>query len=344
MAEEPAGEMDVRRHRIHLPFWSRQHPLSEAAQLRTQNWAQGRGLITSPRALGKFEALGYGRLMSYACPAAAPEDLQLVVDWNTLFFVFDDLQGNAVATGRPAAYERLRRLARRTIEEHGKSDTQHPALDALADLCRRTFPGRSAAWARRFELNLEIWLTGHARENAFRLAGVTPALEEYIRLRRDASTVYPNCDVFELAERVEIPEALYFRGNYQELVAATADIMCWVNDIHSLSAELAAGDPINLVVVLREHRGLSLSRALREVTEMISARVRDHQAAARALVADMEALELPPGVRDGVLRCVRDQGSWAAGMELWDRTDTIRHAVSEFSSDGHLPGYADELL
>jgi hypothetical protein len=267
-----------------------------------------------------------------------------MVDWNTLFFVFDDLQSKALATNRPAEYERLRRLAGQTIEEHGMRVVDHPALDALSDLCLRTFPGRSPAWTRRFELNLETWLNGHARENAFRLAGTIPAPHEYIRLRRDASTVHATCDLIELSECVEVPDALYFRGRYQELIAATADIMCWINDIHSLSAELVVGEPMNLIVVLREHRGLSIEEALHEVTQMISVRVSEHQAAAHSLAADMDGLTLSAEVRDGVRRCVRDQGSWAAGMELWDRTDTIRHAVSELSEDDRLPGYADEIL
>ncbi|MFL6116339.1 MAG: terpene synthase family protein [Catenulispora sp.] len=344
MVGDSAWEVDVRRCRIPLPFWSQQHPLSAAAQHCTQDWAHRHGLIRSDHALSKFEALGYGRLTSYACSTATPEHLQLMVDWNTLFFVFDDLQGNALTAGRPEAYERLRRLARQTIEEHGGRVVDHPALHALSDLCRRTFPGRSPAWTARFELNLEIWLTGHARENAFRLAGVTPTPDEYIWLRRDASTVYPNCDLIELTECVEVPDALYFCGRYRELAAATADIMCWINDIHSLPAEAVTGDPMNLIVVLRKQHHLSMGEALRDVAAMISARVGEYQAAAHALTADMDTLKLPAEVQDGVRRCVRDQGSWAAGMELWDRTDTIRHAVSELSGVDRLPSYAEKLL
>ncbi|RSD14785.1 hypothetical protein EIY87_24695 [Amycolatopsis eburnea] len=217
-------------------------------------------------------------------------------------------------------------------------------MAAVADLCTRTFPGRGPEWERRFALNLETWLAGHARENAFRAAAVPPGSAEYVRLRRDASTVLPNCDLIELTEGAEIPDALYYRGAYQEVVAATADIMCWANDVHSLPGELAAGDPINFVVVLAEERRLDWPAAVRCVCDRIADRVAERTAAERRLDADLAELELPDDLRRAVRRGVANQGSWAAGMERWDRTDTIRHAAPKFTDETGRAGYAENLL
>lgn len=343
MDDHPPRGIASHQREIHLPFWSGKHPRGDDFQRRTQQWAHRFGLIRDESTLEKFDALGYGRLMSYAAPDAHADDLQLLVDWNTLFFVFDDIQDDALLAGKRAEYERLRQQVREVVEHRGRFHG-HPVAVAVSDLCSRTFPGRGTDWARRFALNLEIWLTGHARENAFRLAAVPPGAAEYVRLRRDASTVLPNCDLIELTEDVEVPDALYYRGAYQEIVAATADIMCWINDVHSLSAELAVGDPINLAVVLAGEKGLNLPEAVEIVCDRISERVAERDAAERRLDVDMEELDLPEHVRRGVRRCVRNQGSWAVGMELWDRTDTIRHAAPKFTDEHGRSGYAEKLI
>ncbi|MEV5156463.1 hypothetical protein AB0K81_31760 [Streptomyces werraensis] len=325
--------MDASQYQQHvfdLPFPSNQHPRAAEAQDHTREWAQSHGLLRGAHALSRFDALGYGRLMAYACPTAPFEQLLLIVDWNTLFFMADDLQSEAVASQRTAEYERLRHAALDVINSKGERDVlDHPVLTGLTDLCRRTFPGRSTQWSGRFSLDLERWLTGHARENAYRSAGVTPDPEQYTQLRRDASTVFPTLDLMEVAEHVEIPPPLYYASDYQALVTSTADIMCWINDVHSLSVETAGGDAINLIVVLHEHRGLTYEAAAAEVVRMIGERVAAHQAAAEAFV---RALDTEDPTAAAIGRVVRDQGSWAAGMERWDRLDTVRHQIASLST------------
>lgn len=98
----------------------------------------------------------------------------------------------------------------------------------------------------------------------------------------------------------------------------------------SLSAELAAGDPINLAVVLAGEHGLGLEAAVQRVCDMILERVAARGTAERRLDADMAELGLPEDLRQAVRRSVRNHGSWAVGMELWDRTDTIRHVAPKF--------------
>ena len=344
MDENSAGDTDWRHREIWLPFRARRHPRADEAQRTTREWAHRLGLIRSDSTLRKFDALGYGRLMSYAAPDASDDDLQLLVDWNTLFFVFDDIQDDALLAGKRVEYERLRRQVLETIDQRGRRPSWHSVVAAVSDLCDRTFLGRSADWAQRFALNLEIWLTGHARENAFRAAGVAPGFAEYARLRRDASTVLPNCDLIALAAGAELPDALYFGSAYQDIVAATADIMCWTNDVHSLAAELTAGDPINLVVILARERRMGWADAVERVCDLIAGRVADWHDAECRLAADLSELGLPQDVKSAVRRSAGNQGSWAVGMELWDRTDTIRHVAPKFADENGRAGYAENLI
>ncbi|MBR7677512.1 hypothetical protein KDA82_31900, partial [Streptomyces daliensis] len=67
-------------------------------------------------------------------------------------------------------------------------------------------------------------------------------------------------------------------------------------------------------------------------------------AASGELPGVMAELGLTHTSREAVLRCVRDQQSWAAGMENWDRTDTIRFAPSELPAHGGTASYVEDLL
>jgi len=77
----------------------RRHSRGDEAQAATRQWVHRLGLIRSEGTLRKFDALGYGRPMSYAAPDARDEDLRLLVDWNTLFFVFASCTGPGRRSG-----------------------------------------------------------------------------------------------------------------------------------------------------------------------------------------------------------------------------------------------------
>ncbi|MFI5608308.1 hypothetical protein [Amycolatopsis sp. NPDC051903] len=327
---------------LRLPFVTATHPEAQRSQELTEAWCRRLGLLRSPEVAAKFHALGYGRIMATLCPEAPLEGLVLITDWNSFFFVTDDQQNVAVTTGRVELYESLVATMRRIIDGDDRPalHDNHPLVEALRDLLGRTLPGRPAPWVARFRHNLDRWLTGHLAENAYRTSGTVPTVADYVAVRRDASTVLPTLDLVEFVEGAAIPDALYRTPQYRTLVLGTADIMCWINDIHSLHME--QGDPINLVTVLEHHEHLGVQDAIDAVAARIEARVEDHLAAARELPRTMAALGL-----DGlapVVRCAQDMQSWAAGMEAWDRTDTIRFADAEAPAPGAKASYVDDLL
>jgi hypothetical protein len=324
---------------VRLPFPTASHPRARHVQETTEDWCRQHGLLRDPRVVAKFRALGYGRVMSTLVPRVPFAGLALVVDWNSFFFITDDQQNVAVTTNRADRYEELVASMRHVIAGRPVQD-RHPLLAALRNLLLRTLPGRPGYWTARFRENLDRWLSGHLAENAYRSSGTVPEIADYVTVRRDASTVLPTLDLVELVEGATVTDELYRSPQYQALVLGTADIMCWINDIHSLHME--KDDPINLVTVLDHHQHLGTRRAMAAVAERVAARVADHLAAARELPELMRVLGVAP--RAPVLRCVFDMGSWAAGMESWDRTGTIRFAHSEVPADGTVASYVDDLL
>ncbi|MCE7004416.1 hypothetical protein LWC34_16460 [Kibdelosporangium philippinense] len=328
---------------LRLPFATATHPQTQQIQESTERWCREFGLLRSPSVVKKFRALGYGRIMSTLTPYAPFDGLALIAHWNSFFFVTDDQQNIAVTSNRTALYEDLVASMRQLIAGFGSTaHDDHPLIGALRDLLIRTLPDRPAYWITRFRHNLDLWLTGHKTENSYRVANKVPEVEDYIAVRRDASTVFPTLDLVEMVEQATIPNDLYHSPEYQTLVLGTADIMCWINDIHSLHME--KGDPINFVTVLDHHEHLGIQKAIDAVAARISSRVLDHLNAAHKLPETMTAFGIGFDEEPAVLRCVQDQQSWAAGMEAWDRTGTIRFADSEVPGHGTKASYVEDLL
>jgi hypothetical protein len=327
---------------VRLPFVTATHPQAPRLQELTEQWCQEFGLLRSPDVVTKFSALGYGRIMATLCPYVPLDTMSLITDWNSFFFIADDQQNNAITTNRVRRYEDLADAVRHVIADDTNPTPadDHPIVAALRDLLRRTLPDRPPYWQARFRANLDLWLTGHLAENSYRLSGTVPQVPDYISVRRNASTVLPTLDLVEMAERAMISDELYRTPQYRTLVLGTADIMCWINDIHSLHME--QDDPINFVTVLTHHQHLETQRAMDAVAARIAARVQDHLTAARELPLAMDGLE--PAAQKAIMWCVQDQQSWAAGMEAWDRTDTIRFADSEVPTRGTTASYVEDLL
>lgn len=326
---------------LRLPFDTATHPGAGRVQELTEAWCRKFGLLRSPDVAAKFRALGYGRIMATLCPEAPLAGLALVTDWNSFFFITDDQQNIAVDTGRTGRYEALVATLRQVIAGAPPANG-HPLVVALRDLLSRTLPNRPAYWVARLRHNLDLWLTGHLAENAYRTAGTVPTVADYVRVRRDACTVLPTLDLVEMIEGATVPDTLYRTPQYETLVLGTADIMCWINDIHSLHKE--QGDPINLVTVLDHHQHLGVRSAIDAVAERIATRVREYRTAARELPGTMTRLGVSPADQVPIMRCVRDQQSWAAGMETWDRTDTIRFADTEVPGPGGTASYVEDLI
>ena len=259
---------------VKLPFSTAIHPRYAEIQGATELWCRKFDLLRSPTVRAKFHALGYGRVMSTLLPNAPFAGLALVADWNSFFFIADDQQNNAVRTERTRAYEDLVDGMRAVISGRSRSAQagNHPLLSALGDLLERTLPDRPAYWVTRFCRNLDAWLAGHLTENAYRVSGTVPTVEGYISVRRDASTVFPTLDLVEVIEGASISDALYESDHFRTLLLGTADIMCWVNDVHSLHME--RDDPINFVTVLAHHEKIGTQSAIDAVTARIQARVK----------------------------------------------------------------------
>ena len=188
-------------------------------------------------------------------------------------FLRDD-KGNESAEGRnpnrlSAADSRLLD----TLEGAEPGEEDEPLAHALCDLRERVhgylranvLPG---VWMRRLVRAVREHLEATLWEAANRARGSVPPLESYVRMCPLTGGLSIVTELVEIVEGSHLPAEVREQKTVRRMTEASHNITCWANDIISLEKELAAGEVNNLILVLREERGLTLQQAVDEAAQM----------------------------------------------------------------------------
>lgn len=330
---------------IPLPFPRRINPLAKAVDRHNRAWARRFGLVGSDAAARRFDDSDYGGFAARAYCTAAYEDLALCVEWMSWYALLDDqLSEGAYNTAR-AWYRALPGLCTAVLHPEQDTDSQaSPAVRALADMCRRTFSRTPSTWYERFAAHLLSTLRSLAAEaTADRRLHGDLNVEQYLALRRATAGVPFYVDLIELAEHAEVPEAVCRTPAFQELVAATTDLVCLHNDLYSLDKELARGNVLNLVLVLERVHGMARDQALGAVAARATQRVEQFCAARHRLRATLARMGVDGAAIEEIGRCVTGMQDWVNGNLEWCRY-TPRYGHVEYTAAGNRPSYLEDLL
>ncbi len=330
---------------IPLPFPRRINPLAEAAERHNRAWARRFGLIGSDAAARRFDASDFGGFAARAYCTATYEDLALCAEWMSWYALLDDQLSEGAYNTAQAWDRALPSLCTTILHPEQKTDSQaSPAVRALADMCRCTFSRTPSTWYERFAGHLLSTLRSMAAEaSADRRLHGDLDVEQYLVLRRATAGVPFYVDLIELAEHTEVPEAVCRMPAFQELVAATTDLVCWHNDLYSLDKELARGNVLNFVLVLERVEGMARDQALRAVVTRATQRVEQFRAARHRLLATSARIGLDPAAIEEVERCVTGMQDWVNGNLEWCRY-TPRYGHVEYTAAGTQPSYLEDLL
>ncbi|MGW1141187.1 terpene synthase family protein, partial [Streptomyces zhihengii] len=103
----------------------------------------------------------------------------------------------------------------------------------------------------------------------------------------------------------------------REMREVTADVVIFVNDIVSLTKEIAAGDVNNSVLVLRGHKSCSLDEAVDLTAALANRRIARFGELAASLPAALHARGVPAEVRGHVDHYVEGMRHVMAGNLAW---------------------------
>ncbi|WP_416520556.1 terpene synthase family protein [Streptomyces achromogenes] len=294
---------------IACPFPFSVSPYAPQAREHVTIWARDTNLLRGHHARERFERADFGWFAALVYPTADAETLNLMADWFAWLFLVDDQLDDGDFGRSPERMAQAVRLMGRILGDPAtRLDAPLPPVaDALVDLWHRTAGRASPTWRRRFADHLERCLTtATVWEGENRVCGAVPSEDSYIVNRRHTGAIYVCMDLIEIAEGVEIPTEHYTAPTFRTALDAACDIVCWVNDVYSLSKERSLGEVHNLVYIVEHHRGLQEHQALKEVEVAISKRTEVFLAAQERLLHDHS--EDAPWLRSSL-----------AGMRTWMR-------------------------
>lgn len=316
-----------------LPFTTTTRAEAQQVNAETTLWALDRGLINEDSA-DAFTGIGCGHLAARVSGGTSLSDLVTLARWMAWSFVLDDQHDYVIRRGRLHQWRPVARAICGYVEGQAiPAHCRNPLTDAFAELYDRALAGMGAVTAGRFRAHVPQMLRSLDQEAENRTCAGTPAVGDYVLMRRQSSQLPAMLDMSEAALGAEVPAPVHASPVFQELVWSAVDVISWGNDVFSLHKERSCGDTNNLAVLLMRHNGLSAAQAVDDIRLRIAARVEDFLRAERQLPEQLAALgPLSPAQHATVLKCVANHKDWMTGADRWQRSECTRYSDPQWTS------------
>lgn len=295
---------------FYCPFPKRLNRHAEAAQQHTLAWVQRFGLV-SEAAFLRLQASRFGYLAARAYPDAGEEELKLVCDWNTWLFIRDD---QCDETGLGKDPQKLAELHQRwlgLLMGRPCSGKDGALSQALLELWHRLRACSSLAWQARFIASVAEYFESSVWEAQNRALRTCPDLATYASMRPYTGGLYTDLELIEVVEHIALPLQIRCHPVLKRLARLANDVVCWSNDVFSLSKESAQGDFHNLVVVLARQNGLEIQEAAEQAVQMCNAQVK------RFLALEKRLPDFPSPHAQAVAKYLDVLRAWMRGNLDW---------------------------
>lgn len=301
---------------LYCPFEPEIHPDASSVHENSIRWARSRGVLHTKQREVTAEKARTGWLVARGFPAAAPQGLQWAADWLILFCALDDyIEMQRRAADVEPNLQNLLELFR-----SGNEQSRHvPFSAAMLDLRRRLLMLAPPGQVARFVDQLEKLFEGFVIEARNREHGFVPSLASYLQLREVTVGLKAMFAPAELLGGFSMPDDTYRHPALLQLVTRTSNIVGWANDLFTYEKEIRHGDIHNLVTVLMNERGLTVSQAVQQATKF-------HDDEVRRFQTDVERLpsfDLTGAAVDSYVRMLK---CWIRGHLDWAR-ETGRYAA-----------------
>ncbi|HKS43806.1 MAG TPA: terpene synthase family protein [Amycolatopsis sp.] len=309
--------------RFYTPYPARLNPNLAQAREHSKAWAAGMDMIDEVIWDEQdFDSHDYALLCAYTHPDAPGPVLDLVTDWYVWVFYFDDHFLDRYKRTRDLAGARryLDRLpAFMPVDGESTEEPGNPVERGLADLWRRTVPGRSADWRRRFAestrnlLNESLWELANINE------GRLPNPIEYIEMRRKVGGAPWSANLVEHAVGAEVPAAIAGTRPMRVLRDTFSDGVHLRNDLFSYEREVTdEGELANCVLVFEKFLGLPTQQAADAVNDLLTSRLHQFEhTCVTELPPLFEMHGLDPKSRSDTLAYVKGLQDWQSGGHEW---------------------------
>ncbi|QJB30459.1 hypothetical protein HF329_03740 [Chitinophaga oryzae] len=239
------------------------HPLEAQTEEETSNWIDHEYLFLTDTQRTFYKQCRFGMISSCFYPQATSKALTIGARLVLLLFIHDDYTDNIdIYQLRPYLLKSEAIMAGQDVPcQRGDLLYQFKLFrDALLPLA-------PAAWMQRWCCNLNYFYEGMIMERCF-TPDHYPSVPHYMFLREHLIGIYIYQDIVELYMSSFMPYALLSHPHVRELRRHAALIISWCHDYYSAKRELAAGQMMNLVLVIRQAYQCSLEDAYAEAARI----------------------------------------------------------------------------
>ncbi|MFK0045976.1 terpene synthase family protein [Streptomyces sp. NPDC090741] len=254
------------------------------------------------------------------------------------FIVDDELDDGPIGRD-PAACEAA---ITRMIAVFDGDVADDPLTRALGDLWPRLAEGKSMSWQKSFWAGQATWLWTTYVEAVNRVTGHIQSVPEYQQHRCNSIGEYMMMDLCEVGTRIDLPDAVRRLPAMRTLRQSAAGQIGTFNDICSARKDMAAGNRLNLVLLLKEENELSLQEAVERANGIATDWLTKLNAARAALGGQLDAAGITGDTRedalaaaDNVIALVRGNFDYHFMAERY--TDPLERNIG-------APDYVGDLL
>ncbi|MEV0247341.1 germacradienol/geosmin synthase [Nocardia sp. NPDC050712] len=313
---------------FYTPYPARLNPNVESARSHTMEWAAEMGFFEPQEGRhiwseADLTAHDYGLMCAYTHPDCDRDHLNLVTDWYTWVFYFDDhfLELFKRQLDKAGAEQHLKRLhSFMPIDDPDSApEPRNPAERGLDDLWRRTAPHMTTGWKRRFVANTSALMEESRWELENIVSGRIANPIEYFEMRRRVGGAPWSADLVEYAVGMEIPDRLTGQRPIRVLRDTFADAVHLRNDLFSYEREvLEEKENSNGVLVVETFFQVPTQRAVDIVNDMLTSRVQQFEHTAVTEVPIMfGATGATPDEGSAVAAYIKGLQDWQAGGHEW---------------------------
>jgi Terpene synthase family 2, C-terminal metal binding len=304
------------------------NPFADTIVERTVDWVRRFGLASNEEAI---EQLRIGRVLDAGprlVPTAPLEQARAIADWTAYLIILDD-EFDGRELGRTPLLA-ARAIATIVDALREPSRIWHPEPSALArataDLALRFEAlAPTIRWFEGFLAQAEAHIGSKVTEAEVRAAGDVLDVREYVELRRVTGAPYTYAYLVELAEQIALPDSIRHTPQWRGVVDAFADVFIAIQDICSCAKEIAQGDTLNLVAVMRHEAQCTLQEAVEEADRWLVRRAGDLERHTGTLRRLTKSNERTAALGRDVCAYTQGLGLLLGGHLAWNSEDNVRY-------------------
>lgn len=215
------------------------------------------------------------RVISRMYPTAGPRALLSVADLVVWTVLIDDYLDPHRPDQPPSHVDRVQASIEAVLAGHGATN-HHGLLDGWLASALRSLEGPDDAWRSQLVEHLREYTASLCTEARAHASGDMPSITEYLLRRRDTGAWPALVDLVELQPGAALPNDCRRAEATKRMWTHAGEAFCAINDILSLSRELARGEYHNLVLLIQHHDACTLPNAVDRVRAYIADRTNEY--------------------------------------------------------------------